>query len=59
MLVFVGGSIIALRMEDYSVSAELFRDVSCVKKHLLNKLTDEKDHRPALDLVTTRRHSGS
>jgi len=59
MLVFVGGSRIVLRMKDFSVSADVFRDESCVKKHVLNKPTDEMDHRPALDLVTTRRHSGS
>jgi len=50
MLVFDGGSRIVLRMKDYSVFADVFRNVSCVKKHVLNKPTDEMDHRPALDL---------
>jgi len=45
-------------MKDYSVSAEVFREESCVKKHILNKPTVELDHRPALDLATTRSHSG-
>lgn len=53
MLVFWGGSRIVLRMKDYAVSTDVFRDESCVKKYVLNKPTDELDHRPALDLVTT------
>lgn len=59
MLVCVGGSRIVLRMTDYSVSTDLFRDESCVKKHTLNKPTDELVHRPTLDLVATRSHSDS
>jgi len=59
MLVFVGESRFLLGMNDYSVSADLFRDESFVKKHILNNPTYELDHRSAFDLVTTRSYSGS